>query len=204
MKKVLICLSVLGIVTLTAVTAFSKKEDKMIERVNDVLEGDVEILKDPATTEYIEDTGESGVKIPDTSKSEPDVFRDAVLGDYGAVYVDGLITPLYGDERQYDTSNDRYIDAENAAPVYRLPSGALYIPDHDYQGFDATLTADELKIKTVDGTVKIYKRVDYKECFTWDWKCTDGFSIWSTYPGGDLVTQTCIPNGVAFVIWQSE
>ena len=134
------------------------------------------------------------------------IFYFTPTGDYGQIAVGSYHCALYGDEREYDLSLDEYIDAEKAAPVYRLPSGVLYIADHNYQGFDAILTADELKIKTLDGKVKSYERVHYRECFTKDWFCTDGFDMFLTYPEGDLVTQTCIDNdnGVAFVIWKSQ
>ena len=135
-----------------------------------------------------------------------DVFENVEMGEYGVIYVDGLLTRLYGCESNYDldASYDHYIDMENAAPVYRLPSGVMYIPDHNFQGFDKTLTASELKIKKVDETVTTYERVIRRDCYiTNDWVCEDGFDIYFTYPEGELVTQTCVDDYmVAFVVWK--
>ena len=128
--------------------------------------------------------------------------QNYVYGDYGSIKVGSYNAGLYGDERRYDATLDKYIDMEDAAPMYTLYSGIPYIPDHNYQGFDETITNDELFIYDTKGVPTRYIKVSDHACYGWTtWITEDGLDIYEGELGVDLITQTCIKGGVSFGLW---
>ena len=127
------------------------------------------------------------------------------FGDCGSLKVGSYEGALFGDERYYDATLDWAIDEEDCAPVYRLPSDVLYIPDHNYQGFDECRFNERLFWCDLNGRVTIYRKIAERYCDDDDWICTDGTDYWEENPdGADLVTQTCMDDEgiVCFVSWQ--
>lgn len=131
--------------------------------------------------------------------------ENLIYGDYGSIVVGSYNAGLYGDLRRYDMSLDKYIDLENAAPVYTLYNGIPYIPDHNYQGFDETNTNDTLYIYKNDGTYTKYTKLETKYDRNRDWYCDgDGFDVYTQYHEADLITQTCAEVGLIFHFWKAN
>ena len=134
---------------------------------------------------------------------QPSIKPSIPDGAKASISVGTYTAALYGDGRIYDTKFDSYIDAENAAPYYSLPSGAVYIPDHNFQGFSETLSQDSLTIFYPDGSTRTYSKASSHRCAgdSEEWISYDGVDIWYNSKVG-LVTQTCVDNDdVMFVFW---
>lgn len=128
--------------------------------------------------------------------------EDLIYGDFGSIVVGNYNAGLYGDLRRYDMSLDKYIDMEDAAPVYTLYSGLPYIPDHNFQGFDAILDEDTLTLHDTKGFPTEYIKHSVHYCYDLsDWITSDGVDVYVDTLGADLITQTCVPGGLAFVYW---
>lgn len=159
-------------------------------------------VETPLVTPVVEtETDNDSNEVPESpTTGHSDSSRNGI---WGKVKVGSYKATLYGNLREYDTTLDDYIDAEDAAPIYSLPSGAMYIPDHNYQGFDQSVSEDTLYLTFPDGTVKELHKVDSHVAASKNsnWYSKDGFDLW--YDSRvTLVTQTCLNDDeIYFAFW---
>lgn len=193
MKKFTNLLVLLTLIILTSCTSIAAVGDNSVSIPVELK--DISAIKRPSTEIKPED-----LTVPEFYYGT----EDLIYGDFGSIKVGSYNVGLYGDERRYNTTLDKYIDLDEAAPVYTLYQGTRYIPDHNYQGFTEIFDNDELYIYDTKGFPTKYRKVSTHECYSlnYDWMTTDGICMWDDDLGVDLITQTCIPNGVAFVLWE--
>ena len=124
----------------------------------------------------------------------PELVGKVSVGEYSAT--------LYKGDLNNSRSFQDIIDDENSAAFDYL-NGIPYIADHSHQGFDATEDNDTLEL-TLNDVETIYTKLEtHTSSQRKEWVADDGTDIYEA-KDCDLITQTCLDDGVIWILWKKN